>query len=385
MGRKRIPGLYKRGDRWHIDKQLFGRRLCESTGTRSLEEAEIYLAKRIDEIRRVKLYGIRPTRSFKEAATKFLMDYQHKASIGDDACHLKQLDFYIGKLNLEHVHNGTLGPFIAARKGLGIKSKSINLALAVVRRILNLAATEWIDENGLTWLESAPKISMLAVNDARKPYPLSWDEQDRLFKELPVHLRVMALFKVNTGCREQEVCQLQWEWEEHIPELNTSVFVVPAHIVKNREDRLIILNKIAASAIEQVRGQHAKYVFSYCRNGIYNPVANMNNSAWKSARKRAGLEHIRVHDLKHTFGRRLRSAGVSFEDRQDLLGHKSTRITTHYSAAELNNLIAAANKVCTPSDVGPVINTLRSKVIRGPAVLPQVHRLGHGDSCESSG
>jgi integrase len=53
-----------------------------------------------------------------------------------------------------------------------------------------------------------------------------------------------------------------------------------------------------------------------------------------------------VHDLKHTFGRRLRSAGVSFEDRQDLLEHKSKRITTHYSAAEISNLIAAANKVC---------------------------------------
>lgn len=55
---------------------------------------------------------------------------------------------------------------------------------------------------------------------------------------------------------------------------------------------------------------------------------------------------MRVHDLKHTFGRRLRAAGVSFEDRQDLLGHRSGRITTHYSQAELSNLIAAAEKVC---------------------------------------
>ena len=60
---------------------------------------------------------------------------------------------------------------------------------------------------------------------------------------------------------------------------------------------------------------------------------------------RAGLPQVRVHDLKHTFGRRLRAAGVSFEDRQDLLGHRSGRITTHYSAAELEGLIAAANQV----------------------------------------
>jgi integrase len=57
----------------------------------------------------------------------------------------------------------------------------------------------------------------------------------------------------------------------------------------------------------------------------------MNNTASQSARRRAGLAHVRVHDLKHTFGRRLRDAGVSFEDRQDLLGHRAGRITTHYS------------------------------------------------------
>jgi hypothetical protein len=44
---------------------------------------------------------------------------------------------------------------------------------------------------------------------------------------------------------------------------------------------------------------------------------------------------VRVHELKHTFGHRLRAAGASFEDRQDLLGHKNRRTTTHYSHAEL--------------------------------------------------
>jgi hypothetical protein len=41
------------------------------------------------------------------------------------------------------------------------------------------------------------------------------------------------------------------------------------------------------------------------------------------------------------------SAGnLGFEDRQDLLGHKSHGITTHYSGAEPANLIAAAESVC---------------------------------------
>jgi integrase len=91
------------------------------------------------------------------------------------------------------------------------------------------------------------------------------------------------------------------------------------------------------------RGQGREAVFTY--NG--RPITRMLNSAWKKARVRAGLPQVRVHDLKHTFGRRLRAAGVSFEDRQDLLGHRSARITTHYSAAELSTLIEAANRYVT--------------------------------------
>ncbi|MCP4924676.1 MAG: tyrosine-type recombinase/integrase [Gammaproteobacteria bacterium] len=79
-------------------------------------------------------------------------------------------------------------------------------------------------------------------------------------------------------------------------------------------------------------------LFRYVRDSGAKP-------AWRKARERAGLPNLRAHDLKHTFGRRLRAAGVSFEDRQDLLGHKSGRITTHYSAAEVGNLIDAANRV----------------------------------------
>ena len=171
---------------------------------------------------------------------------------------------------------------------------------------------------------------------------MSWDEQIRLFNELPDHLVKMALFKVNTGCREAEVCALRWEWEEPVPELKTSIFIIPAHIVKNRMRRVVILNSEAKSVIDQLRGQHPEFVFTYKGNRILT----MNNTAWQKARKRVGLTQVRIHDLKHTFGRRLRAENVSYEDRQDLLGHKSSRITTHYSSAELGNLIAAAEKVC---------------------------------------
>jgi integrase len=342
MGRKRLPGLVKRGAIWHINKKIKGQRISESTGTSYLEEAECYLIKRIEQIRQATVYGIRPKRIFCEAATKFLKENKQKASLATDARLLQQLMPLIGHLPLNAIHSGSLQNYIKSRTAASVKNRTINYGLQVVRRILNLAAQEWRDEQGLTWLETAPKIRLLEESNKRLPYPLDKEEETRLFNQLPLHLRQMALFAVNTGCRDQEICQLQWDWEFVVPELNTRIFIIPATKVKNRQDRLVVLNEVATQVIEQQRGLHARFVFTY-RN---KPLTRMSNSAWRCARLKTGLSHVRVHDLKHTFGRRLRAANVSFEDRQDLLGHKSQRITTHYSSAELGNLIAAANKAC---------------------------------------
>ncbi len=358
MGRKRSPGLRNRGGIWHIEKQILGHKIHESTGTSNLETAELILARRIEEIRQATVFGVRPRRVFREAAAKFLEENLHLASIADYATHLKQMDPYIGDLPVEKVHLGSLQSFIKDRRQQGIKTKSINLALSVVRRILNLAARLWRDDNGMTWLDTPPLIQMLQVTDARPPYPLSWEEQRTLFKALPDHLARMALFKVNTGCREQEVCQLRWDWEVEVPQLDTSVFIVPGAVVKNREDRLVVLNRVAASVIEQVRGNHPEHVFTYKGK----PVQTINNSGWKTARKKVCLSQVRVHDLKHTFGRRLRAANVSLETRKVLLGHRNGDITTHYSAPELEELLAAANKVCEEkSGKTPALVMLKQK------------------------
>ncbi len=106
---------------------------------------------------------------------------------------------------------------------------------------------------------------------------------------------------------------------------------------------MLVLNKIARSVIEEQRGRDPAWVFVGPRG---RPLHRMLNTAWKNGRRRAGLPEVRVHDLKHTFGHRLRAAGVGFEDRQDLLGHKSDRITTHYSEPDIERLLGAANKVC---------------------------------------
>lgn len=250
MGRKRTSGLLNRKGIWHIDKKILGQRICESTGSDSLGEAEIYLAKRIEEIRQAKVYGVRPKRIFRQAAIKYVEENQHKASIEVEVRHIKILDKFIGDLPLESIHMSTLQKYIKGRERDKVKKRTINYGLQVVRQILNLAADLWKDQDNLSWLHKSPKIELLAETDRSEPYPLSQDEQERLFNELPIHLQRMALFAVNTGCRDQEVCNLKWEWEIKIPE--GSVFIIPAWRVKNRKNRLVVLNKQAHSVVEKV-------------------------------------------------------------------------------------------------------------------------------------
>jgi integrase len=362
--RNRMPGLIKRNKIWWIDKKIDGQRVQESTGSTDLDEAQRYLIHKLEGLRQAKVYGIRPKWTFAQAAAKYLKEKQ-KRSIADDIGHLDALMPYIGELPLESIHMGTLATYMKERQNgqyvermqasLGAKrfkkvvtNQTVNHALKVVRHILRLAAGKWRDENGLTWLGAAPMIELLDETvEKRKAIPISWKEQDRLFSQLSPALQRMATFAVNTGCRNNEVCSLRWEWEIPVPSLNTSVFVIPATNHKNKRERLIVLNDMAKRVIEEVRGAHPTYVFTYKDKPYYS----MHSSSWRKGRIRAGLPHVRVHDLKHTFGARLTNAGISLEHKKQLLGHiGSVDITTHYSLAGIQRLIEYANTVCIRRD-----------------------------------
>lgn len=387
MARKTISGLQKMPNGiWKIDKRYKGERIQESTGTCDREEAEQYLIHRLEQLRQEKVYGVRPVIQWQEAATRYLIEFQNQPSIWLTAIYLEQLDSYIGDLPLSRIDDRSLAPYIKDKLQGGASNRTVNIALERVIRILNLCARKWRDDNSKPWLDTVPMIAKLDEKRAsRKPYPLSWEEQSLLFAELPDHLRRMALYKVNTGCREQEVCKLRWEWEIAVPELGTSVFLIPAEFggrreqsgVKNRDERLVVLNDVARRVIDGQRGLHPSLVFPYGKPDQFGPTAvhRMNDSAWKKARVRSaakweeihktpahpGFASIRIHDLKHTFGRRLRAAGVTEEDRKALLGHKNGSITSHYSAAELDQLIDAANKVSATDSRAPALTILKRR------------------------
>jgi integrase len=348
-----MPGLRQKGGIWHIEKRCrfaVGGWLRESTSTSSRTEAEKILICRLAELEeddRRRQVGIF---TFEEAALRYIEEIAHKSSASTMAMHLDQLFPFIGALPIAQVHDGSLRPFVEHQQQRGMAPKSINNALGVVSTVLNRAARVWRDDEGRPWLTQAPPlVSRQSLRGRQaKPYPLSWAEQDRLIKLLPRHLADAAVFAVNTGCREQEVCQLRWDWEVKLPEMETSVFILPAAFTKTGVERVVVMNAIAGRVVDSRRGMHSERVFTYRGN----PIAKLHNSAWKRAWQKAGLPTEQgilkgVHNLRHTFGRRLRAAGVPLETRKALLGHSNGDITTHYSAAELNELIQAAESIVT--------------------------------------
>ena len=373
MARGNTPGLIKRGRIWHIKKRIRGYgRLNESTGTTDRVEAERYLAFRLNQIRQITIYGERPPVFFREAAQKFLEENAHLKSLKRAALALDTVDPYIGGKPLEQVHNDTLAQFKKDRLAKGIKAATINRDIDVVRRVLNLSARVWRHSNGMTYLSTAPLLTHVK-GEGRKPYPLSWEEQRRFLKELPPHLQSIALFDLNTGLRLGELGSLRWHWEVDVPELGCSVFVLPGTNTKNGDERVVVLNRIARRVLDAERGKHPEHVFTYKGKA----VTRLINTAWKKARARAALPGLRAHDLRHTFGHRLRAAGVSLEDRKALLGHRSDEITTHYSAPDLAHLLECADRICDPKR-GTVLRVCRENGRKTGTISGTIpHRSGN--------
>jgi integrase len=309
---------------------------------------------------------------------------------------LRDLDSFIGNLPLDRIDNESFARYRRARGHLSIHTRNQKIGLA--RRVLRLAATVWcFPGTNLTWLERSPEILTESGHRGRHPYPLDEREQQLLFSELPLHAAEMATSVVNTGVRDRELCQLRWSWERRVstPDATRggrSVFALPPEVVKNGESRVIVLNDAAQTILERVRGRHRRFVFVSPRR--CRPLGHLRSAGWHGAWRRAaerywewfgmeapaGFRTVRVHDLRHTFGRRLRAAGVSLEDRRDLLGHKGPDITTHYSAAEIGRLIEAANRIVGSRETSTptlwrVIENARKSLVEREGLEPSTPAL----------
>ena len=340
MATTRTPGITVLADgRRFIDKRYFGVRIGLRVGAVTQEQAEERLQIEIARVQcdLARKAHARPT--FTDCAARYIAQSRSKRSIDVIKWHVTLLQSYVGDLEPQQVHDQTLEPFVNARLAHGASTTTINRSLEVVRTILNRAARSYRDADGRPLLEALPPLITMLPENPRSPYPITWKEQDTLFRKLPAHLGRMALFAVNKGLRDSNVCGLQWTWEVPVPELGRSVFVIPPEAFKTKRPHVVVLNDVAWSIVEAQRSLDPIWVFPYRGRRINT----MNNSGWQDARRQVGLPLVRVHDLRHSFGCRLRAAGVSAEDREALLGHANHSMAGHYASADVGYLLKQAN------------------------------------------
>ena len=374
QSKTRTRGIYSESEGSKtVSKTWKGERIFARLGKVSQEEAEQWLHEQIERKER-EIERRKSARTlFGECAAKYLTESLGKASIEAIAIHVQAVVPFIGHLDVELIHDGTLEKFKASRREDGVSPTTINRALEVVRTILNKAARVYRDGQGIPLLKQAPPVITMEDESPRAARPITWKEQDALFNLLPAHLANMALFAVNTGLRNGNICGLRWEWEIPVPEVGRSVFLIPLEDHKTgkrtRRAYVAILNDAAWSIVQEQRGRHAEYVFVYRQERRKNfdkapimalhRINTMNNSAWQYARKKAGLVGVRIHDLRHTYATRLRAAEVDQEDRSSLLGHVSKTMAEHYAAADIGRLIELSNRVMLRKGTQTVINVLK--------------------------
>lgn len=324
-----------------INKEYRGERIFLRLGPVAQEDTERRLLAEIDRLELMieRRKHARPL--FSDCAKRFLLESKYKRTAADIAWHVRMLLHHVGHLEVRKVHDETLRPLVEARLAKGVCATTVNRTLEVARAILHRAARAYRDDQGQPWLETVPPLITMLRESPRPPHPITWEEQDALFRLLPDHLAHMALFAVNTGLRDANVCALEWGWEVPIPELARSVFVIPAEAFKSRRSHVAILNDAAWSIVQTQRDKHPQWVFPF-RGRRLN---GMNNNGWQRARRKAGLPDVRVHDLRHAFATRLRAAGVAEEDRCALLGHAVRTMPQLYASADVGRLVALANRV----------------------------------------
>ena len=137
-----------------------------------------------------------------------------------------------------------------------------------------------------------------------------------------------------TGSRKSEILGLQWrEVDETALNLADS----------KTGPRKVFLNAQARAVLKRQPRTESPYVFP----SPSDPARPRSHvlALWREIRKRAGIEDVRLHDLRHTFASHAVMQGVPLPVVARLLGHRNVRMTLRYAHVADKDIEAAAERI----------------------------------------
>ena len=166
--------------------------------------------------------------------------------------------------------------------------------------------------------------------------PLKEEEYPKLVKAINEssneHLKYIVLLLLLTGARRGEVLKARWE----------NIDMVAGHwtipMTKSGHPHTIYLTDRMVKILNAVgtKGK-SEYVFPSHTGKPYVSIFR----SWNTARKKAGLDDLRIHDLRHSFASALINQGETLYAVQKLLGHTNVTTTQRYAHFKESTLSAA--------------------------------------------
>jgi integrase len=308
--------LFKRGKTWWIRFTApSGERIRCSAATEDKTQAQEFHDKLKAEAWRVSKVGEKPKYTWDEAAYKWLMETEHKASHKQDAQQIAWIQqFFRGRL-LSNITREMVAE-VGEIKRRETSPSTANRYLALIRAILRRATLDW------EWIEKAPYIRLYKEPKRRIRW-ISPQQVIILLNELPEHLVDLVKFSLSTGLRKRNVTELEWSQVD----LLRNVAWIHADQAKGRKSIHVSLNSTALEVLEKQMGKHPVRVFTY--NG--RPITQTNTRAWRKALIRAGIEDFRWHDLRHTWASWLAQGGVPLNVIQEMGAWESTEMVKRYA------------------------------------------------------
>lgn len=237
----------------------------------------------------------------------------------------------LGKHYVVELTNPVLDVWVREQVVAGLKRSTINKHINMLNRMLSLAK-HW-GHIPYASLQHSP-IKPLTLGDFKQRF-LSQAEIERLLTACRASTHPFLYHFVQllllTGARKGEAQGVIWRDID----FSNRVWIVPKS--KNGRSRRIILNSAAVTVLHATRETAERLLLSTSAASpvFTNPKTRRAyhsfDLCWYSARTVAGLEDVRLHDLRHTFASLLINKGVSIYEVQRLLGHSSVQMTQRYA------------------------------------------------------